>query len=220
MIGRRSEPVQPWQLPGHPCRFAGASFGSYGCPGNRARQPRLCRGSSCPGIALAPARHCPGIEPSPRQPLLRSSGPRGAQHPLPGVTREVQPLPGRSTPPFQRDVARPSVLVRKCRNGVRGEHQSKDLRRDRFHPCRGSGALMQPKQAVSPEVRIEITPTVAEYEQLCRDLEKLRERGAISNTAAILQAVRGAASKGKIRHRSANGKGARTRPHPHQEGDS
>lgn len=72
---------------------------------------------------------------------------------------------------------------------------------------------MQPKRTISSEVRIEITPTVAEYEQLCRDLKKLRGRGAISNTAAILEAVRAAASKGKIRSTSANGKGARTRPH-------
>jgi hypothetical protein len=78
---------------------------------------------------------------------------------------------------------------------------------------------MQSKRAVSPEVRIEITPTIAEYEQLCRDLKKLRGKGATSNTTAILEAVR-AAAKGKINSPSANGKGARTRPLPHQEGDS
>jgi hypothetical protein len=69
-----------------------------------------------------------------------------------------------------------------------------------------------PKQTVNP--RIEITPTLAEYEQLCRDLRKLREAGAISNTAAILAAVRAAAGGRKIRSGSANGKGARTRPQP------
>jgi len=44
---------------------------------------------------------------------------------------------------------------------------------------------------------IEITPTPAEYEQLCRDLAKLRAKGAFSNTEAILLAVRAAAG-GKI----------------------
>lgn len=45
--------------------------------------------------------------------------------------------------------------------------------------------------------RIEITPTVAQYHQLCRDLKALRRLGATSNTAAILQAVHAAAA-GKI----------------------
>lgn len=45
---------------------------------------------------------------------------------------------------------------------------------------------------------IEITPTPAEYRQLCRDLAKLRERGAFSNTDAILQAVHAAAGAGRI----------------------
>ena len=73
---------------------------------------------------------------------------------------------------------------------------------------------MEPKKSISPEVRIEITPTVAEYEQLCRDLKKLRGKGAISNTAAILEAVGAAASSGKIGTRSRNGKGALARPNP------
>lgn len=49
--------------------------------------------------------------------------------------------------------------------------------------------------------RIEITPSTREYEQLCRDLRKLREAGAISNTAAILDAVSSAAAAGKMRVR-------------------
>lgn len=40
---------------------------------------------------------------------------------------------------------------------------------------------------------IEITPSLAEYEQLCRDLTKLRKLGAPSNTAAVLAAVHAAA---------------------------
>ena len=62
--------------------------------------------------------------------------------------------------------------------------------------------------------RIEITPSVAEYEQLCRDLKILRRSGANSNTVAILDAVRAAASSDRIGVRSKRGKGARTRPQP------
>jgi hypothetical protein len=36
---------------------------------------------------------------------------------------------------------------------------------------------------------IEITPTPDEYEQLCSDLQRLREQGASSNTAAVVDAV-------------------------------
>jgi hypothetical protein len=45
--------------------------------------------------------------------------------------------------------------------------------------------------AANPQ--IEITPSVPEYEQLCRDLAKLRKLGAPSNTAAVLAAVHAAA---------------------------
>jgi hypothetical protein len=40
---------------------------------------------------------------------------------------------------------------------------------------------------------IEITPTPAQYRELCRDLEALRTAGASSNTIAIVEAVRVAA---------------------------
>ncbi|MFT3863981.1 MAG: hypothetical protein QM729_06890 [Solirubrobacterales bacterium] len=36
---------------------------------------------------------------------------------------------------------------------------------------------------------IEITPTPAEYDQLVSDLARLRECGARSNTAAVVEAV-------------------------------
>lgn len=45
---------------------------------------------------------------------------------------------------------------------------------------------------------IEITPTPKQYERLCLDLRKLRERGATSNTDAILAAVRDAAARRKM----------------------
>lgn len=41
--------------------------------------------------------------------------------------------------------------------------------------------------------RLEITPSAAQYEQLCRDLKALRRSGAPSHTAAILEAVHAAA---------------------------
>lgn len=50
----------------------------------------------------------------------------------------------------------------------------------------------------TPGPCIEITPTPNEYKQLCLDLEKLRRLGALSNTEAILAAVRSAAINGKI----------------------
>lgn len=73
---------------------------------------------------------------------------------------------------------------------------------------------MEPRKNITPPVRIEITPSVAEYRQLCRHLKTLRSRGAKSNTTAILEAVRAAADGGKIRSRSKNGKGAQPRPQP------
>jgi len=45
---------------------------------------------------------------------------------------------------------------------------------------------------------IEITPTVDQYRQLCRDLAKLRKAGAVSNTAAIVDAIHRAATGGKV----------------------
>lgn len=46
-------------------------------------------------------------------------------------------------------------------------------------------------------VPLEITPTLEEYEQLCRDLARLRKLGALSNTAAVVAAV-SAAAAGKV----------------------
>jgi hypothetical protein len=54
-------------------------------------------------------------------------------------------------------------------------------------------------RAPAANPHIEITPSVAQYEQLCRDLKKLRKLGAPSHTAAILAAVHAAAA-GKMRH--------------------
>jgi hypothetical protein len=42
---------------------------------------------------------------------------------------------------------------------------------------------------------IEITPSPDEYDQLVRDLARLRELGAPSNTAAVVGAVHAAASR-------------------------
>ena len=48
---------------------------------------------------------------------------------------------------------------------------------------------------------IEITPSSNEYDQLVRDLARLREHGAPSNTAAVVAAVHAAASR-KMPHRA------------------
>lgn len=62
------------------------------------------------------------------------------------------------------------------------------------------------KDAGSPApphiVRLEITPTDSQYKQLCADLRELRRRGAETNTAAIVEAVRDAAASRKIGARS------------------
>jgi hypothetical protein len=59
---------------------------------------------------------------------------------------------------------------------------------------------------------IEITPTPAEYEQLCRDLKTLRSAGAMSNTSAILEAVRVAAKGHMLNGDQSKRRAARTRP--------
>jgi hypothetical protein len=51
------------------------------------------------------------------------------------------------------------------------------------------------RQPVNDGPSIEITPSPEQYTQLCRDLAALRRAGAVSNTAAILAAVREAAIK-------------------------
>lgn len=58
-------------------------------------------------------------------------------------------------------------------------------------------ATAHPQVHRGPSPCIEITPTAAQYDQLCRDLRALRSQGAPSNTAAILEAVHAAAA-GKI----------------------
>ena len=63
---------------------------------------------------------------------------------------------------------------------------------------------------------IVITPTDAQYYRLVADLEVLRERGAESNTAAILEAVAEAAQDARRRDRvnGTNQKAGRRRNAP------
>lgn len=78
---------------------------------------------------------------------------------------------------------------------------------------------MKAKKNIAPEVKIELTPTVAEYQQLCEDLSTLRRRGAVSNTVAILDAVHAAALERKIRpsRPQKRSRGTRQRPPVQQE---
>jgi hypothetical protein len=46
---------------------------------------------------------------------------------------------------------------------------------------------MLPMSDATTNPRIEITPSTGEYEQLCRDLKRLRDAAAISDTSAILE---------------------------------
>lgn len=57
----------------------------------------------------------------------------------------------------------------------------------------GALAVAERKPGVA-NPRLEITPSLAQYEQLCRDLKKLRKLGAPSHTAAIVSAVHAAAA--------------------------
>lgn len=59
------------------------------------------------------------------------------------------------------------------------------------------GAVAGRAAAANPH--LEITPTEAQYTQLCRDLKKLRKLGAPSHTAAIVAAVHSAAA-GRLGH--------------------
>lgn len=59
-----------------------------------------------------------------------------------------------------------------------------------------------PPERRAKNPRIEITPSPAQYRQLCRDLAALRAQGAASNTAAILEAVSHAADSAKVVGRS------------------
>jgi len=56
--------------------------------------------------------------------------------------------------------------------------------------------------------RIEITPSIAQYTQLCRDLKKLRRLGAPSHTTAIVAAVHAAATS-KLGHGRSENAGQR-----------
>jgi hypothetical protein len=55
-------------------------------------------------------------------------------------------------------------------------------------------ASLEPPGALATNPCIEITPSVEQYEQLCRDLGALRRAGAASNTDAVLDAVHAAAA--------------------------
>jgi hypothetical protein len=57
-----------------------------------------------------------------------------------------------------------------------------------------------PRAAPLVGLVVEITPSPDEYDQLVRDLARLREHGAPSNTAAVVAAVHAAASR-KMPHR-------------------
>ena len=58
-----------------------------------------------------------------------------------------------------------------------------------------SGAATHGPMPAARGPHIEITPSAAEYEQLCRDLAALRKAGAETNTAAVVDAVHKAAKQ-------------------------
>jgi hypothetical protein len=83
------------------------------------------------------------------------------------------------------------------------------------------GGLAVAARAATANPRIEITPSAAQYKQLCRDLAKLRKIGAPSHTAAIVEAVHAAAAEGILGHgRYKTPGGAYTPPARQQEDKS
>lgn len=70
-----------------------------------------------------------------------------------------------------------------------------------------------PKPALKSNPRIEITPTLDQYEQLCEDLAALRATGATSNTLAIVEAVHRAAAGHMLNSNQKKSRAARRR-HP------
>ena len=112
--------------------------------------------------------------------------------------RTLSTIPTRQEPPAQLKAPR-SVRRRppdpKCRKlgGPFGALARHGGMRANSRP----GALAARAAAAHP--RIEITPSVTQYTQLCRDLKKLRKLGAPSHTAAIVAAVH-AAAVGKLGH--------------------
>ena len=187
-------PVSPWRAQRQRPHGSFSTWGSADealCPGNcpciGAYAPAMPRASLCRGMCLgiAGAFRCD----LPGHPFLprQSCAPT---NPSPGGRPRAGGHP--PLPPFRGRVDRPSFLGR------------------------GSQVKSRPTADIKNNAnpRIEITPSVAEYEQLCRDLKILRRSGANSNTVAILDAVRAAASSDRIGVRSKRGKGARTRPQP------
>lgn len=51
---------------------------------------------------------------------------------------------------------------------------------------------------MSNHVELVLTPSKAQFEQLVRDLDDLREAGAASNTAAICEVVHKAAAEARV----------------------
>lgn len=103
--------------------------------------------------------------------------------------RQGPSAPPRARPPLQR--RSPRAACHKLR-GPLGAFERYGGMRANSRP----GARVA--RAVAANPRIEITPTEAQYEQLCSDLKKLRRAGAISNTVAIIEAVRVAAGADKV----------------------
>lgn len=114
----------------------------------------------------------------------------------------MKPLaPLRAGPPLQG--RSPGAGCRKLRGPLCAFERQGGMRADSRPGVRAARAV-----AVNP--RIEITPTEAQYEQLCSDLKKLRRAGAISNTVAIIEAVRVAAGADKVGGSPHNGHGKRS----------
>ena len=111
--------------------------------------------------------------------------------------RTLSTIPARQEPPAlfrtPRSVRRPPDADCRKLGGPFGALARHGGMRANSRP----GALAARAAAAHP--RIEITPSVTQYAQLCRDLKKLRKLGAPSHTAAIVAAVHAAAA-GKLGH--------------------
>ncbi len=79
-------------------------------------------------------------------------------------------------------------MGRRVRSG-----RDEQARGDRSGPEDAPPLSLVPRTAPVGGPVIEITPTPDEYDQLVRDLALLRDRGAPSNTAAVVESVHAAA---------------------------
>ena len=127
-------------------------------------------------------------------PTRRSVAPGGRARSRVGGARSAGR--GRCATAVPRPLARRRIVIAPAPGSPLGAFARPGGMRTNTQP-RAPATIAGRRAAANP--RIEITPSAAQYKQLCRDLAKLRRTGAPSHTAAIVAAVHAAAA-GKLGH--------------------